>query len=199
MKRAHLTIAMWLGNAALLVAVCVILWNVQAGARADRAERDAIVANMQTRLPRIEWQADKFSDGFNVDGTRLSPTERPTEPGTEITVPEQIVEPKTDEQLHAELETLLNRRFALMRLMLANDDALHSVALVNAGGRSLVWYEGMDLSVDYADSRTPALRALALDVRVISIDATGVWLDAASLEQPDKRFRVQLTIDDTRA
>lgn len=185
----------WLGNAALLIGVALSLWSANNDATADRASQYARLRLNQTTAARIDWKSDAERVALNTAGERLSPIERPrppVPPTPEVQTPAPV--PKTDAELKRELERTLRDRFKLMRLMLCNSPDYPDVAMLVAGSVRMQWFEDMNLKTEYANAQSVELRKLALDINVLQISEQGVLLDAPSLEQPEKRFEILISI-----
>lgn len=197
MKRLPVSVSIWVGNAALLVVAGVALWHTHTSALVDRRARDATVAAAKTGEARIVWPTRTEPHEPALPDIRLSPIEREREPAPVIETPPVVIPEKTAAQRKAELEAHLGRLFRVMRLMLACDSDLMSYAMIAAGGRSLLWHEGMSLQAAYAKARSPQLQAFAMDVKVLRVDGTGVLVDAAGIERPDERFEIHLRLQGT--
>ena len=196
MKPSRFVWMFWLANLLLLASVAAFMWHENSTTRAERATRDASIADTRTDQPRIEWKPDTVRPTFAVGDTRLSPIERPKPKPVIVPPPPQVKIEKTDEQLRTELEAALNKRFKLLRMVLSSNGEYRDTAIVAAGVSSLQWFEGMSLKDEYGTSKSGNLRMLAYDMVVLSIDDEGVRVDAASLEKPEKRFEILLRISE---
>jgi hypothetical protein len=180
---------------AVLIVAVVLLWNYGMNSQEGRDAADARTAQPRTSVPRILWTDAAAKPPLEGLETRLSPIERPKEP--EPPPPEVKVvppPPKTDDQLRDELEAALNSRFTVQRVMLSSSDDYATIANVVAGNVHMQWFEGMNLEEEYLAAKSAALRKLALDLKVLRIDAQGVLVDAASFETPEKRFEIVLRL-----
>lgn len=196
MKPAKIVWMFWLGNLVVLGGIGAFLWSTYSNTAADRDARDRAISKLATDIPRKEWKATNDTPTFAPDDMRLSPQARP-KPPVEVKADQPPPPPKekTDEQLKSELQAELNRRFKLLRMMLSSDERCPSIAHLVSNNTRLMWFEDMYLKEDYAKSRSPELRQLAIDLRVITIDREGVLVEAASFEKPDKRFEVRISVD----
>jgi hypothetical protein len=197
MKLSRFVWMFWLGNLALLVAVAAFMWHEGTATQAERDSRDAAIEGIDTDKPRIEWPDENEVLPFHVIDTRLSPIARPARPQPVVEKPAPLPpREKTDDELRDELEVALNKRFKLLRMMLSSSEEYPDIALVVADTARMQWFEGMNLKDEYAKARSAALRNLAYDLTVLTIDSQGVLVDAASLEKPDKRFEILLKVSE---
>lgn len=183
---------MWLTNAAALVLGLVVLFQVHADAQqslkaAIRAGDEAVPS------ARLQWQDTVGSTDHGSFESRLSPIARPVietdpDPITPIIVPPE----KTDAELQAELEAALNRTFTLLRIFHGEDAELFNSATMVSGGVRIHLFVGSNLAQMFKDARNANVRALALDITVVSIGADHIVLDAPSFERADKRFQITL-------
>jgi hypothetical protein len=197
MKLSRFVWMFWLGNLALLVAVAAFMWHEGTATQAERDSRDAAIEGIDTDEPRIEWPDENEVPPFHVIDTRLSPIARPAKPQPVVEKPAPLPpREKTDDELRDELEQALNKRFKLLRMMVSSSEEYPDIALVVADTARMQWFEGMNLKDEYAKAKSAALRNLAYDLTVLTIDSQGVLVDAASLEKPDKRFEILLKVSE---
>ncbi|MCB9933698.1 MAG: hypothetical protein H6841_09775 [Planctomycetes bacterium] len=194
MKLSRFALLFWLGNLLVLAAAAVFLWIEHRDTRADSRARASAVAALTSDEPLIDWQRTATADHFSLPNISLSPKARPVEERTVVVVPPPPPVEKTDEQLKSELEAELNRRFALMRLVLTSSEDYPDIAMLVSGNLRLQWFERMNLKEEYAQAPSAELRRLAIDLKVIEIDEQGVLVNAASFEKPDRRFDVRIRL-----
>ena len=194
MKLSRFALLFWLGNLLVLAAAAAFLWIEHRDNRADSRARASAVAALTSDEPLIDWQRTATENSFSLPAISLSPTARPVEERPEVVVPPPPPVEKTDEHLKSELEAELNRRFALMRLVLSSSEDYPDIAMLVSGNLRLQWFERMDLKEEYAKAASAELRRLAIDLKVLEIDEQGVLVNAASFEKPDKRFDVRITV-----
>jgi len=194
MKLSRFAWLFWLGNLLVLAAAAAFLWIEHRDTRADSRARASAVAALASDEPLLDWQESGQHRDFNLPDICLSPTVRPVEEKPMVVVPPPPPVEKTDEQLKSELEAELNRRFALMRLVLSSSDDYPDIAMLVSGSLRLQWFERMNLKEEYAQAPSAELRRLAIDLKVLEIDEQGVLVNAASFEKPDKRFDVRITV-----
>jgi hypothetical protein len=197
MKPSRIVWMFWIGNLVVLAALTAFLWVESTAIQEGHSDRDAAVADLRTREERVRWRDTDQAAPFQMIDTRLSPIERPRPPAPPVVQPPPPVKvEKTDDQLRDELEAALNKRFKLLRMMLSSSEEYPDIALVVADTARMQWFEGMNLKEEFAAAKSANLRTLALDLTITRIDAQGVLVDAASLEKPEKRFEILLTIHD---
>lgn len=194
MKLSRYAWLFWLGNLLVLAAAAAFLWIEQRDTRTENHARANAVAALKSAEPAIDWQPTAKEDRFSLPEIRLSPAARPVEQKPVVVVPPPPPVEKTDEQLKSELQAELNRRFALMRLVLSSSDDYPDIAMLVSGSLRLQWFEQMNLKDEYAKAPSAELRRLAIDLKVLEIDEQGVLVNAASFEKPDKRFEVRIEV-----
>lgn len=183
MKPAQVVIAIWTLNIALLVTAALLL-----GAGKSQADRQ-YAASRATETPaaRVAWNASAASADYRLPESCLSPRARPASPEVEKPVVVEVVPEPTDEELLAELQLTLNRRYALQRTVTWVDGNDSPGAFLLCGRTRLFVFEGMNL-----DDLKGAESAARGDVQVKSIAADHVVVNAPSLRKPDRRFDVRL-------
>jgi hypothetical protein len=195
MKPARSAILFWTTGLLLLGGTGLFAWHTAGEHQRDREAREARLDGLASDVPRRDWQPRVQDTGFTTDNARLSPIARPREPEPPVeATPPPAETPRSDEQLRAELEAELNRRLTLLRVVVSNSTEYPSCAFLVCGGTRLQWFRNMHLKDEYANAPSPALRALAWDLRVLAIEDDGVLVHAASFERPDRSFDVRIGV-----
>lgn len=183
MKPAHAAIAVWCLNLGLLAVAVPVLLHDQSRANAQRAQ----AVEQPQPVARVRWQNTAEAAGLDLGDAQLSMRARPKpEPVEEKGGVVTLTEP-TDDELRAELQAAINRRYQLQRTVTWVEDGERPGAFLLCGSIKLFVFEGMNLK-DLKGAEAAARGDV--DVKTIAVDH--VLVNAPSVRKPEKRFDVRL-------
>jgi hypothetical protein len=164
----------WVVTLAVLAGV---VFGIQAAVNSIRAD-DASFAPAQVQHAPVAWEVQRGSTLVLPANVRISPLTRPSEPRPAET--EVVEAAPTDDELRAQLQAELNRRFPLV--LIAWSLTHTPSAFVRSSTGDIHLFEGDSQKKHGADAVVTAVR----DDHVV--------LDAAMPGHPPKRFDITLTL-----
>lgn len=190
MKPAHIAMAVWGLNLALMAVAVPLL----TGTKSEADLQSAAVHQQPAPMPRVRWQNTAPVDAVTIGEPQLSLRARPK---IEEEKPVIKIDPTldlTDDELRAELQAALNRRYVLQRTITWIEGADKPGAFLLCGGSKLFVFEGMNFN-DFEGAE--AVGRADIEVKAIAVDH--VMVNAVSATRPDKRFDVRLEFGKTVA
>lgn len=174
----------WLSVAVVALATGIATYAMTVANRHAHDDVTRQLASARATQPRVEWTQTQHAQPATLPVVQTSPIERPmppVQPEEEVVVE---INPPTDAELQAQLQTELNRRFPLVMIAWSEDGSLEASAFVSHNRAHLHVWTGTSLADQGADAI------------VTGISRDHVTLDAAMPGHEGKRFVVKLTLNE---